>query len=106
MKVPPEMSRQRIDGSSPQIEVTGLTSGDLELCQKRRDIPNGIQHMTTNDDLSRKIIGSILPGSGDVRNVCYSLFCSILTQIVQHRDTRLNSSNMLGLCGQRQGKTP
>src|SRR5205085_7584238 len=63
MKVPPEMSRHRIDGSSPQIKVTGSTSGSLELCQKRHDIPNGIQHMATNDDVSRKIIGSILPGS-------------------------------------------
>src|ERR671924_386459 len=82
-----------------------MASSSLELLQERHDIPNGIEHMTANHDISREVMGGILPGRRYVRNIGYSLFSCILAQVVQHRDAWLNGNHPLCLWRKGQSKT-
>src|SRR5207244_12942687 len=104
MKVSPEVSSCSIDGSSTHIQIAGTACSCLQFCQERHYIPDGVDYMAADHNVSREIIRGILPGSLETLDVGEFPLMQGLTQIVQHTSIWFNGGDMLYQWGKCQCK--
>src|SRR5438552_714296 len=106
MKVPPEVRSQAIKVGGAHVDIAGSQSGSTQMLKKALDIPDRIEDMAANDDVSLQIRWSVLPGCGSIGNVANLLLCCILLEIMQHRGIRLDSYYLLCMRRKSQHRTP
>src|SRR5207244_3982277 len=87
-------------------QIAGTACSCLQFCQERHYIPDGVDYMAADHNVSREIIRGILPGSLETLDVGEFPLMQGLTQIVQHTSIWFNGGDMLYQWGKCQCKSP
>src|SRR5579875_1040785 len=105
MKMPPEMSSQRIQVNRTHIDIAGVQCRGVQVCNKCLNIPDRIQHMTTDDNISPEISRCLFPRHIHAVNVMNTLLRSVTLQETEHCTIWFYRNHALHLRSKSQRKT-